>query len=229
MRNKLEYNSPDFGQVTSRASEPMKEFNVNDAAMERRNAAIAAAAKQNNTTHQQRQNMNESFSQFQDYDSDQELLKEVQAARKLKNQGKYQVSDSTRQRIEFLLGLGKATRSVEIEHDGNMVVFELKTLSAKDITTIALLKYNKTNEEELFFNMVSQTLAKSIYSIDNIPLFDLIGSSEDEDCLSFVQNLDESIIQRLFVEYLDMKSENNNKYSIKSNKDAKEVQEDLKK
>jgi len=141
------------------------------------------------------------------------------------NQSKTKLSDSAKKRIEMLLGMTEMTRKVDI--DGN--VFILQTLPGEEVRDAvkAIMPFDGTIEAP--FEARRQFLARSLTHIAGIEIHQFIGSYEFDVKLSFIDNLGNAFLDRLYEEYTILSNESKNKYSIKTAADAKEVVEDLKK
>lgn len=141
------------------------------------------------------------------------------------NQAKAKLSDSAKKRIEMLLGMTEMTRKVDI--DGN--VFILQTLPGEEVRSAikAIMPFDGTVEAS--FEARRQFLARSLTHIAGIEIHQFIGSYEFDVKLSFIDNLGNAFLDRLYEEYTILSNESKNKYSIKTAADAKEVVEDLKK
>jgi hypothetical protein len=79
------------------------------------------------------------------------------------------------------------------------------------------------------FEIRRQLLARSITEIAGVSTEQFIGSADVEDKCAFVDELDESLLNRLYDEYLSLVKEAKDKYAVKTEEDVKEVIEDLKK
>jgi len=154
------------------------------------------------------------------------LEKQIEEARRNKVKGINPLSEGAKKRIEHLTGLGRSTVDVDIEG----VLFTLSTLKSKEIREAinACSKLN-TNNLDIKLELRRQQLARSIKFIDNAEFSLVIGSDNLFDKLNFVEELDESIVQRLDEEYEKLAKSVRDKYALKTEEDIKEVAEDLKK
>jgi hypothetical protein len=79
------------------------------------------------------------------------------------------------------------------------------------------------------FEIRRQLLARSLVQVAGLDVAQFVGSNELGARLELIDDLDEALLNRLYDEYLEMVRESREKYTIKSEQDAKEVVEDLKK
>lgn len=158
----------------------------------------------------------------------QELAEKERAfrdARAAKKNNKERLNDGAKRRIEMLVGMSRLSRSVNL--DGNE--FVLQTLRAKEMREVftATAKFDGTVESP--YEMRKQLVARSLSNIAGYDIEQFLGSDTIETRLSFIDELPEALLDRIFNEYQLLVKESVNKYSIKDEADAKEVLEDLKK
>jgi hypothetical protein len=160
----------------------------------------------------------------QDQDSPAELERQIQEAREIRK-GKERLNDGARKRIEMLLGMTRSSRSFTI--DGN--TFELQTLQSKDMreAMAAASEYDGTIHSP--FEIRRQLLARSLSFVAGVEVAQFIGSTSLDARLAFIDELDESLLNRFYDEYLELVKDARKKYAIKSNEEANEVIDDLKK
>ncbi len=149
---------------------------------------------------------------------------EVKEAREIKRTGKQRLNDPSRRKIEMLLGMIRQTRRFELDNN----VYELQTLKSKDLREIYMEASKFDGTVQFPFELRKQTLARSIILIAGMEVEQFLHSNSLESRLSFVDELPESFLQRLFNEYQLLVKESDEKYAIKET-EVKEVIEDLKK
>jgi hypothetical protein len=153
-----------------------------------------------------------------------EIERSLQAAKDARL-GKDRLSDGAKRRIEMLIGMTRAKRSFEI--DGNQ--YELQSLKSREMNDAirAASAFDGTTSSP--FEIRRQLLAYSLVSIAGLDIEQFIGSTNFGDKLSFIDELDHALLNRIYDEYLIMENESREKFSIKSQEEVKEVLEDLKK
>lgn len=151
--------------------------------------------------------------------------KEIREARALKKSGKERLNEGAKRRIEMLVGMSRLNRTVEL--DGNTYI--LQTLRAKEMREVFVetAKFDRTVESP--YEMRKQLVGRSLCSIAGYDIEQFLGADSVEARLAFVDELPESLLDKLFNEYQLLVKESTDKYSIKDEVDAKEVLEDLKK
>lgn len=134
------------------------------------------------------------------------------------------LSDLARKRVGILANLTRLEKTVKIENY-EFIITSLKTKEYKD-AIVSLLGLTALEEP---FELKKQILARAIKTIDGLTIAEILGSNNFEDHLLFIDELGEYLSSRLYNEYLTLKNEISEKYSIKNEVDAKEVVEDIKK
>lgn len=150
---------------------------------------------------------------------------QVSDARRARITGKEKLSASAKQRIEMLCGISRGVRSVDI--DGNK--FILKTLKGKEQRAAIIAASEFDNSIQSPFEIRKQLLARAVTDIAGTDIELFLGDSSLDARLEFMEELDEHVLAKLFSEYLILVHETKSKYFMTSEKDAKEVSEDLKK
>lgn len=135
------------------------------------------------------------------------------------------ISSSTKERIEFLSNIGRASQDVLV--DG--VTFSLKTLKGAESREVMYIIGSRENKIEQFYESIVQTLARSIYKIDGQDIDLVLNSNKLSDYIDFVSNLDDSVQIFLYQHYADLDKKNKDKFSIKNDKEAEEVIDGIKK
>lgn len=154
-----------------------------------------------------------------------EVEKEMREAREVKRTGKERLSEGARRRIEMLIGMTRTTRTVDI--DGN--TFSFQSLKAKEMRDAISSAAAFDGSVQSPFEIRKQLLARSITQIAGVEFEQFIGSNTLEDRLNFIEELDDALLNRLYDEYLKLAQEAKIKFAIKTEADAKEVVQDLKK
>lgn len=154
-----------------------------------------------------------------------EVEREIKAAREARRTGKERLGEGAKRRIEMLLGMTRTTHTADV--DGTVFIFQ--SLKAKEMreSISAAAEYDNTVQSP--FEVRKQFLARSITSIGGIDFDQFIGSSTLESKLDFIEELDDALSNRLYDEYVKLSNEAREKFSIKTNEEAKSVVEDLKK
>lgn len=150
---------------------------------------------------------------------------EIKAAREARKQGKERLNDGAKRRIEMLIGMTRLIRTCEL--DGNTYSFQ--TLRAIDIreTYMAAAEFDGT--VQFPYEIRRQLVGRSLTQVAGVSVDQFLGVNSLASRLSFVDELPESLLSRLFDEYQLLVTESTEKYSIKTEADAQEVVEDLKK
>jgi hypothetical protein len=165
---------------------------------------------------------------------------EIMDARRRKMDEINRVSEPARQRTEILIGIGRATKNIEVVSGNESVTFSIRTLKGREIKQlmryVGSLSSTGSNITTSEASIVARDiiLAWSIYAIDGVN-FDLFlnisnQANEDEilsDKLEFIENLDESLIGHIYSEYGILTKNNASRFSIKDEADAKEVSESI--
>ena len=155
-----------------------------------------------------------------------QLIRPELIRRLAKMAGKERLNDGARRRIEILIGMTRTTREVDLL-EGN--VFILQTLRSKEMreAIMAAAEYDGTVQSP--FEIRKQLLARSLVQVAGVEVAQFVGSNTLEARMALVDDLDESLLNRLFDEYQKMVDESRDKFALKTVADAQEVVEDLKK
>lgn len=154
-----------------------------------------------------------------------ELEKQIRQAREDKKHGRERLSEGAKKRIEMLVGMTRGSRQVEIEGN-NFVLRTLKSKEMREALTEAA-QFDGTIQSP--FEIRRQFLARSIVEIAGVSIEQFIGSNSAEDKCLFIDELDESVLNRLYDEYLILVKEFKDKYAIKTEEEIKEFIGDIKK
>lgn len=150
---------------------------------------------------------------------------QMKAAREAKRTGKTRLNEGARRRIEMLVGMTRTTREFEV--GGN--VFALQTLNSKEMRAAIMEASNFDGTVQSPFEIRRQLLARSLTTIAGLETNQFVGSDQLEARLEMIDSLDESMLNRLYDEYLAMLTESREKYMVKNEGDASELIDDLKK
>lgn len=225
-------------------SQPLMEFDVSDESGPpptnlgdgRRQQQVNDAANMNLAAiqeFQQRMNQQYKSTQYQapTHSSSNENIdisvaeREFREMRELQRTGKSKLNDGAKRRIEMLLGMTRSMRTVTLESGD----YTLQTLKSKEMreAIFEASKFDGTVESP--YEVRKQFLARSLIQIAGVEVDQFVGARDLESRMAVIDELDESLVNRLHKEYLLLVEEARNKYAIKSESDVKEVLEDLKK
>lgn len=154
-----------------------------------------------------------------------ELEKRIQSAKQERATGKERLSQAAKLRIEALCGMSHSTQEVKLDNN----VFMLKALKGKDQREAIVVASEFDGTAHAAFEIRRQLLARSIVAINGTDLDLYLGTNSLETRLEFVEELPEPMLIKLYSEYLNMVQETQNRYFLKTEEEAKEVAEDLKK
>lgn len=138
------------------------------------------------------------------------------------------VDKTSRERIEYLSGIGRI--KTDFEMDG--VVFKLQSLKDGQLEDVLDVMLTMTELPQTKFNFAlrRQTLARALAAVDNMPIRDIIGSDDVESKLEFLRELDENLINMMYKHYEEnVLKVSKDKYAIKTEEDVVEVVEAVKK
>lgn len=157
--------------------------------------------------------------------TDDELEQMIRENRIARKRQMTQISPNAKKRLEMLLGMTRTTRQFNIGENS----FTLQSLKAKEMreAIIAAAVYDNTVQSP--FEIRRQFLARSLVEIAGVDFEQFIGSNELEAKLLFIEELDEALSVRLYDEYLLLSREARDKYAIKTEAEAKELVQDIKK
>ncbi len=154
-----------------------------------------------------------------------DIERDFRQARDAKRNNKERLNEGAKRRIEMLIKMTSSSREVDIE--GN--IFILQTLRSKEMREAIMAASEFDGTVQSPFEIRRQLLARSLSHIAGIDAAQFVGSNDLESKLAFVDELGESLLNRLYDEYLTLVKESRDKYSVKNDADVKEVLEDLKK
>lgn len=208
--------------------QPLREFDVSDETGYSSDQEMLS--RHRNQSFNQQVDLNQAMAyqqkmQNEPEEDSMEIERQIRAAREAKRSGKERLNDGAKRRIEMLIGMTRSIREVIIEN--NKFVFQ--TLNSKEMREAILLASAFDHTVQSPFEVRRQFLARSLTHIAGIEVAQFVGSNNLEDRLELIDNLDESLLNRLFEEYSLLVQESREKFSIKSVEDIKEVAGDLKK
>jgi len=142
-----------------------------------------------------------------------------------------------RRRIEFLTGIGRSTKRVEVDTDDGKVAFVMRTLKASESAMLAHYtgEVIKAGQVDGIYAIRVRTLAFVLHAIDEQPLDSMIGVQglSPEEVLYnrevFLEEFDDGLVTYLYGEYSKLVHEHLEKFGIKTEADAKEVAQEVKK
>jgi hypothetical protein len=168
--------------------------------------------------------------QYDPFDEDpievERQMKEAREVKLAKMAGKERLNDGARRRIEMLIGMTRTTREVDLL-EGN--IFILQTLRSKEMRDALMVASTYDGTIQSPFEIRRQLLARSLVQVAGVEVAQFVGSDNLDARLALIDDLDESLLNRLFDEYQKMVDESRDKFSLKTVEDAKGVSEDLKK
>jgi len=151
---------------------------------------------------------------------------DIRRQRAEKRSGKQRLDPGAKKRLEQLLGMVRCEKEVILNND---MVFVLHVLKSGELNEVMKETRKETMQFDWDYQMRRQNLARSIKSISNIPFSDFVGSEDMEDKLYFVDQLDDFVLTKLYMEYGALAEDAKNKYGLSTEEKQKEVLEDLKK
>ena len=154
-----------------------------------------------------------------------DIERDFKRSREEKLRSQSHLNDGARRRIEMLIGMTRATREVEI--GGNNYV--LQTLKGKEMrdAILAAAEYDGTVQSP--FEIRRQMLARSLCKVANVPIEQFVGSPSLQARFDFVDELDDTLLNRLMEEYSILTREAKAKFAITTPEQVSEVADDLKK
>jgi hypothetical protein len=154
-----------------------------------------------------------------------QVEQDILAAKKAKREGKERLSDGARRRIEMLIGMTRLSKDVDI--DGKL--YKLQTLKSRELREALVATAEFDGTIQLVFETRKQLLARSLVVVAGVDVEQFLNSSELQDKLDFIEEMDHSLLIRLYNEYVELSNAAQAKYALKTVEEVKEVVEDLKK
>lgn len=158
-------------------------------------------------------------------------VEEVMAMRRQKMAEMSSVGDAARKRIEILVGIGRAVKTVSVGE----TTYSMRTLKGKEMKYLAqkTSEAAKSNVISSIYDGRSLALSMAIYAIDGIDVdivLDCVGLPERLAArMAFYDDMDDALLSHLYSHWEILIKENNDKYAIKNDEDAKEVLASVKK
>lgn len=156
---------------------------------------------------------------------------EMMALRRQKMAEASSVSDGARQRVEMLVGIGRAVKTVSVGD----AKYSMRSLKSKEMKYLAqkTSEAAKSNVISSIYDGRTLALSMAIYAIDGIDIDIVLDCYGEPDRLAsrmaFFDEMDDALLSYLYSQWEALVKENNEKYSIKSEADAKEVLASVKK
>jgi hypothetical protein len=158
-------------------------------------------------------------------EDDAEIERQFRAAREAKRTGKERLNEGAKRRIEMLIGMTRHTKEFEVGD----TKFAIQTLRSSEMRESIVTAAEFDGTVQFSFEIRRQLLARAITAVADVEIEQFLGSNNLESKLQFIDLLDESLLNRVYAEYLALVNEAKDKFSIKTPEEAKEVVEDLKK
>lgn len=199
------------------ASQGMREFDVSDETEQYdhpRNVSRSTSVEDNHP-----RNYQNNIDRVSDFE------KEVNAAREVKRTGREKISEGAKRRIEVLLGMVQTTREVFIEQN----LFVLRTLKSKEMRDALMYTSEFDGTIQAPYEMRRQILSRSLTHVAGVEISQFVGSDTLESKLLFLDEMDESLLTRLYDEYVELSKSSKEKFAVKDEKEVQEVVEDIKK
>lgn len=154
-----------------------------------------------------------------------DVEKSILAAKKAKREGKERLSEGAKRRIEMLVGMIRLTRDIDI----NGQMYKLQTLTSQELRDAIVASAEYDGSVQFIFETRKQLLARSLTIVSGVEIDQFLNSRDLDDKLYFVELLDHALLTRLYSEYVSLSKEAQDRYSPKTEEQAKEVVADLKK
>jgi len=154
-----------------------------------------------------------------------QLEQEILAAKRAKRDGKERLSDGAKRRVEMLIGMTRLTKDIEI--DGQL--YRIQTLKSRELREALVATAEFDGTIQLVFETRKQMLARSIIVVAGVEIEQFLNSTDLQTKLDFIEEMDHSLLLRLYNEYIILSNEAQDKYALKTPAEVKEVVEDLKK
>ena len=158
-------------------------------------------------------------------------LDEMQEIEEMRNKSRdmqTRVSPEARNILEFLSGIGRMEESVVIE----TTKFTLQSIKSGEQEEVfeVIADLGNVSTIKLQFEIRAQTLARALYAIDDQPFGLVIGSNYMKDRVAATRQFDENVADYLYKWYQEhIVKKAQDKYGVKTEEDAQEVIESIKK
>jgi hypothetical protein len=154
-----------------------------------------------------------------------EIEQQILEAKRAKREGQERLSDGAKRRIEMLIGMTRLSKDVEIGGQP----YRLQTLASQDLRDAVVSAAEYDGTVQLVFETRKQLLARSLVLVAGVEIKEFLNSDDLQDRLDFIEKLDHALLLRLYNEYTDLAQQAQNKYTLKTEAEVKEVIADLKK
>jgi hypothetical protein len=154
-----------------------------------------------------------------------DVERDIMESKRAQREGKERLSDGAKRRIEILVGMTRLTKEVEVE--GQRYV--LQTLKSKELREALVATVEFDGSIQLVFETRKQLLARALTVVAGMDISQFLNSDDLQARLDFIEDMDHALLQRLYIEYVSLANEAQDKYSLKTPVEAKEVMDDLKK
>ena len=127
--------------------------------------------------------------------SDQDVLdyeQQIKEAKQAKMSGRERLSSGAKHRVEMLTGQSRGIKEVNI--DNNMYL--LKTLKGKEQRAAIMAASAFDNTVESVFEIRKQLLGRALAEVAGTDLELFLGSSSLESKLDFIEEMDESVLNK---------------------------------
>lgn len=163
-------------------------------------------------------------------------MEEISAMRNQRVRQNNRASENARRRIEMLVGIGRAKRDVPVETEEGKMVLSMRTLKGTEMKALADLttRAAQGGNAGAIYDIRNVTLAFVIFKIDGVDI-DIVLDCADEPNkydihkVEFLDQLDESVLTYLYREYQVLSKENQRRFGVNSEAEAKEVVADMSK
>lgn len=149
----------------------------------------------------------------------------ILSAKRARREGKERLSEGARRRIELLIGMTRLTKNVEIEGQ----LYRLQALTSQELRDAMVAAAEFDGSVQFIFETRKQLLARSLVVVAGVEIDQFLYSSDMEDRLFFIEQVDHALLLRLYNEYVILSNEAQDKYALKTETQVKEVVEALKK
>jgi len=154
-----------------------------------------------------------------------EVERQMKAAREAKLSGKVRLNEGPKRRIEMLIGMTRSYHTAEVE--GQTYAFQ--TLKSKEMRQVMSEASEFDGTIQYIFEIRRQLLARSLTKVVGTDVEQFVGSNQIQARLDLVDDMDDALLNRLYDEYLKMVNSTKSRFLAKTDDDAKEIVEDLKK
>ncbi len=202
------------------AATPMRNFDVPD-----ESEYVGPSPIDHQSIREFQSRMSQQFPENQERKHVSDVEREIREAREAQRTNREKMSDGAKRRIEMLLGMTQTSRQVDIE--GN--TFTLRSLKSKEVREAIFQASQFDGTTHGPYEVRKQFVARSLTQVAGLEIEQFLGSNTLETKLAFIDELDDSLLARLYEEYMILNNSSKEKYSIKNEQELKEVVEDLKK